>query len=540
MVSILITDAKLVCAEWSNTEKKKHIATNLCAISFNHHLSTVLDDEAELNAVIGTAFSQLIEIIPLNGRDVTIGVHQELLLEEIVTVNDELHIDDLYDYFIWRQNQKWGKTFHKDYSLFAQNYPENPNQYFVNECPTHLIEIIKLTVSELSAQPIWMGPEHILFLETSNHRSVYIFEENNLYRFLHRGQNGIASGKLRFLAGGFKLLEESKTMTIADIFNTENNIIIVDNLSENKLSRWAPYDHNIMDHSNEVVIEGVFIPEETTSRELNSLTRLIIHDDHESNMNYFRQNNITMWKPQEVQVKKEKSHNVEKKITTLRKKNEKSTLRLNKQISSFISVIIALLFVGLIYLNSRDSSQPDLNPVPFVQDTLQSNIHMSEMSELTKANGQLLSLIEILGKQDIKNITSLKLQDGVLVIETDSSLDISEKDTVDQEYIEKNIIGLNVESLFIPKQINWVSVDSAVKDIHSHFPTARFYIPQAKSSKFRPLMIRTVSNFPPQKLIDYIATFADNIRFNKLIIERQEDQLQFSTVFYLSVLDSTK
>jgi len=540
VVSILITDAKLVCAEWSNTEKKKHIATNLCAVSFNHPLLSVLDDEAELNAVIGTAFSQLIEIIPLNGRDVTIGVHQDLLFEEILTVNEELHVDDLYEYFIWRQNNKWGKTFHKDYSLFAQIYPENPNQYFITECPTHLIEIIKLTVSELSAQPIWMGPEHVLYLETCNHRSVFIFEENNQYRFLHRGKNGIASGKLRFLAGDIKLLEESKTMTIADIFNTENNMIIVDNLSENKLSRWAPYHHNIMNPSNEVVIEGVFIPEETNSRELNSLTRLIIHDDHESNMNFFRQNIITMWKPQEVQEKKGKSHNVENKITTLQKKKEKSTLRLNKQISSIISVTIALLFVGLIYLNSRDSSQPDLNLVPFVQDTLQSDIHMPEISELTKANGQLLSLIEILGTQDIKNITSLKLQEGILVIETDSFLFISGKDTGNQEHIEKNIKELNVESLFISKQMNWVSADSAVKDIHSHFPTARFYIPQTKSSKFRPLMIRTVSNYPPQKLIDYIATIADNIRFNKLIIKRQEDQSQFSTVFYLSVLDSTK
>ncbi len=506
MVSILITDTNLVCTEWSLSENKNRVVTGIYSVPFDHPLSSLFFNEREINSTIEIAFRHLIENVSLHGKDVSVVVDKDIVTEEVVHNSENLHQDELYDYFLWKQSQKWGKNYSDHSSLYVQQYPENANQYLLSKCNSHLIEIIKLTISEHSGNPVWMGSHTTLLFDHSNQKTVFVYDDKQSYQYLFRGQGGLSVGKFRFANGQVKLSGNEQT----DHFQKDNNIVLLDKLSDKKQKYWDTLSINLIDPKTSIILEGLSIPENMSYSDINLLKYLIFYEHNPSNINYFGSDKMKLWSaPPKKSVRKKKKT---KKVMV--KKVSKS--KESKQYPVFIFFTLAILFTGLIYLNNADTIDTS-----FVQNLIPKYTLPEDVTEAVIEDPIILSsLHEVLNKQNFDLVTSFTLENDTLAITILQSDDMSITAT---ELI--NPIQSQNETYF--------SENVILDSLNTVNPTVKVYKPEYTGEDYTPVMLKIETDSVPFDAIDLISEFAKNLKIDKIRTEKHDNT--FTTIFYLSI-----
>ncbi len=510
MVSLLITDTHLVCAEWSNTSDNKKVLTNLCTVSFNVSISSLYQRETEINSTIEIAFNQLIETIRLHGKEVSIIVHRDLLNEELIITPDHLHYDDLYDYFLWRQEQKWGKNYKDNTNLFVQTYPNTSNQYLLVECNLYLIEIVKLTISEHSGIPVWMGSATTPLFDLNTNDTVYVFDDKQSYQYIYRGNNRCSLGRIKFKSGDLQISGYSKSSDESDFNNLTFNLMDV--VSDNKLSKWESKSFKQLSFINSIVMEGVSVPKSSTSGELNLLAVLINFSNNKSNINFFNVSKINNWIPKMIKEPK-KPKKKSKQIMSSQTKSKES-----KHSPIYIFLTLVIMFAGLIYLNNRESLS-DLAIFNLFDNGIES-IKTDEQDTIVSFKNPAID--EILLSIIPTNIETLLIRNDSLLVNIQDSIGIEPKTFI----VNRDVDNFKNDSL---------SVEILMEKIIEEYPTAVFHKPLSSQSTFIPIMVKVLSKSLPVEELNYITSLSRNLTVEQVKLRRDPNTFEFITVFYLSI-----
>lgn len=523
MVSILITDTNLVCAEWSSSEDKKRIVTNLFSIPFDHSLSSIFQNETEINSTIEIAFRHIIENISISGKKVSVILHQNIVREETLSVTEKLYKDDLYDYFQWRLTQKWGSNHRKLNQLFVQNYPENPECYLLSQCNAHLIEILKLTISEHSGIPVWLGSHSTVIFDKVDYNTVYLYEENQSYKYLHRGKDEISTGTFRIQHGGIKYTGLSEDDEKKSILNKDSSLILMDEFSDKKQDSLKSIVKNIQRPASDINFEGVIVSDEITQSELNLLSLFINYSQNTSNINYFESNQMMRWDyPPKKKIK------LKKKKAKAGKAVKETKSKESKQYPAFIYFTLTILFFGLIYLNNIDS----INTLFITRIMEHFSASEQETEEPQSIMEEEFTLIQLLQKHDSNRLYSFTVNNGRLDLSyySTDSLAINMYD-VD---ISKNIKAMEIPNAELDSEP--FTIESLTDTLSALYNGMMFYSPEYEGNDFVPLMTRIETDLLPIEVVEMFFHFPRNVQINKIKSVREDPNSKFVTVFYLSVV----
>ena len=240
MIGIVISDTSLIVGVWSE-ENNDVFLHNVKQIDYTEPINDLIYREGELNSVLGIALRRVSEAIPFSGQDISIAISDEFIYHDSIETEIDLAREDYWDYLTWIEKKK-NRPSDQKMSVFGQIYlPDEVNIHTVS-CSTALIRTIKLSVSELGANPYWLGPSSSVIIDAGYvSDAAMVIKNKNQYKFFMVKNCRFDHGIIAFSSGQPKVIysTESDEYTLASFKLIESDIDDVPIYSPDKLGRQA-------------------------------------------------------------------------------------------------------------------------------------------------------------------------------------------------------------------------------------------------------------------------------------------------------------
>ena len=120
MVGLVLSDTFLLTASWEDNDGISS-ATGVIKIPFTEPISSLLHNEAELNAILASALRQAKEANSFEGQDISVGLPDSFVEHSIVPMEQDLSSDDHLNYIQWVESKK-NRSKAQSVYLFGQVY----------------------------------------------------------------------------------------------------------------------------------------------------------------------------------------------------------------------------------------------------------------------------------------------------------------------------------------------------------------------------------------------------------------------------------
>ena len=292
MVGLVLSDTFLLTASWEDNDGIRS-ATGVIKIPFTEPISSLLHNEAELNAILASALRQAKEANSFEGQDISVGLPDSFVEHSIVPMEQDLSSDDHVNYIQWLESQK-DRSNDQSVYLFGQVYFPAEENIHVCGVPRALVRTLKLSIGELGGIPHWMGPVSSMYLDGSGmSEAAMIHRRGNKYSFMKVQDNVFGMGTVTFSGGIAKVAsttDASDEITLAALGLERSDLDDIPIFCPQKLGRQAKSAWELSDFRLSVPFDGVEVDGINTEKlpyyEANILTQLInnIALDHSFNL----------------------------------------------------------------------------------------------------------------------------------------------------------------------------------------------------------------------------------------------------------------
>ncbi len=299
MVGLVLSDTFLLTASWEDSGGVKS-AAGVIKIPFTEPISSLLHNEAELNAILASALRQAKEANSFEGQKIYVGLPDSFVEHSIVPVEQDLSSDDHINYIQWVESQK-NRTKEQSVYLFGQVYFPAEENIHVCGVPRALVRTLKLSISELGGVPHWMGPVSSMYLDGSGmSEAAMIHRRGNKYSFMKVQDNVFGMGTVTFSGGIAKVAsttDASEEITLAALGLERSDLDDIPIFCPQKLGRQAKSAWELSDFRLSVPFDGVEVDGINTEKlpyyEANILTQLINDIALEHSFNLFGEPGVT-------------------------------------------------------------------------------------------------------------------------------------------------------------------------------------------------------------------------------------------------------
>jgi len=299
MVGLVLSDTFLLTASWEDSGGVKS-AAGVIKIPFTEPISSLLHNEAELNAILASALRQAKEANSFEGQNIYVGLPDSFVEHSIVPVEQDLSSDDHINYIQWVESQK-NRTKEQSVYLFGQVYFPAEENIHVCGVPRALVRTLKLSISELGGVPHWMGPVSSMYLDGSGmSEAAMIHRRGNKYSFMKVQDNVFGMGTVAFSGGIAKVAsttDASEEITLAALGLERSDLDDIPIFCPQKLGRQAKSAWELSDFRLSVPFDGVEVDGINTEKlpyyEANILTQLINDIALEHSFNLFGEPGVT-------------------------------------------------------------------------------------------------------------------------------------------------------------------------------------------------------------------------------------------------------
>ena len=560
MISFIFSNTHIFCAQWTRV-KQAPFVTDFYYRPLLHPLKDIINQEPELNAVLGTAIRQVVDTFAIDGNDATIILEDDLVYHDSMKFEPGISNTKAWDYITWRVRQQWGSRA-ADLVTFAQIQLPVENQYHIVSCRSDFIRILKLSIAELGANPVWMGTVTNTLLDSeAGNISAYVFHQGAYYRLVSRSAEGLGIGNVKFISGKVKtsavIGEPEAIMALLSPPAEDSSatpVRLVDKLSSTKRAQWQSYDCREMVPLQGINTEGVNIPDNIPERYLNVLTSLINGQAAGISMNLFGAEGIQEIGSHPDEGDEKTPAPEDKPIIPAVEKPKRSSPNYY-----FIFILIGIL-AGVLYLwlkktpDSRDLSVPEATEESRKQSTETGEAGAYSDALIRALNSsytQVITLTNILSTIDLNNIFYLSLTNSQLKLEMATSDTIHltsiigglpRKYTV--EKIEccggsKHGLEYSVASLEAPIRNVWHKYTTIKKILSDSTATAKLRELNTVTSgygRYVPLILKVKSSADIFKIVELLPLMRDNVLLKKVVITNNPALPAPEAVFYLAVL----
>ena len=163
MIGLVLSDSFLLCGVWE-VEGSAKILKSLSRVQFSDPITSVLYQEAELNTILAPALRQASEEHTIDGQNVSVVIPDIFLTHSALKMEKDLGRDDYWEFIQWLDRKK-GKPEGQNQLIFGQVYLPGDESIHVCSVPLPVTRTLKLSIIELGAMPVWMGPASSLYLD---------------------------------------------------------------------------------------------------------------------------------------------------------------------------------------------------------------------------------------------------------------------------------------------------------------------------------------------------------------------------------------
>jgi len=369
LIGLVISNKNLLCAQWTRVADKI-ILSKVANVKLENSLFPILSNEKELNKVLSNHLKDINDSIPLAGDEITISIDDDLLTHGIIKNEIDLSREDHLDFINWKVNAERLQPLK---SIYCQTYlPDEPNLHYVS-IPTHLAINLKLTLSGLGCQPLWMGPISSTILDWGDFpESTWVHKSEKGFRFFALIHQQFHFGHLTFSKGNIivknSTASSAQSSTILSLTSNPSKrpIISTGSLTPKMKKVW---DNNSMIELKP--FEGIDyddIPNNLPSFESIILTVMAKSKSHIYSMNFFNEPGLTDFPlidkyydtPSDDEIV-----NVEKGKRTISK--IKKPIKTESNNVLYYLLIIGILFLGMNYLKYRSDINDPIWPFNFIK-----------------------------------------------------------------------------------------------------------------------------------------------------------------------------
>lgn len=424
MVGVVISDSFLLCGV-IDTDGDSRLKS-IVQIPFNFPISSIINDEAELNSLLGFSLRKATESHPFDGHQVSVVLLDEFIQHSAMKTESGLMKDDYQDYQIWKEAQK-DYNQNNNQLLFGQSYlPDEASIHFCS-APQALIRVLELTIPELGGLPHWMGPASSLFLDGSGiTEAAVIYRQGNRYQFLKVQDNRFDIGKVAFVSGAPKVIsttDDSEEITLAALGLEESHLDDIPVFCPQKLGRqalnaWDSTDLRLMTpfdgiNTNEVSLSGI------PDFEANIFTQLVKCSSLNHSMNFFNEPAVTEFFFKDV-IQSDPEIPMESRVEedVIVKKEEKPSFTVGIAIG-----LILISFIGLFYLKEAEIretikgftiTRSSVEPVETTTETIEKRASINLLKQSRAISAALLSLLT---QTEIDRYNALTISKSFLSLE---------------------------------------------------------------------------------------------------------------------------
>ena len=240
MIGLVLSDSFLLCGVWE-VEGSAKILKSLSRVQFSDPITSVLYQEAELNTILAPALRQASEEHTIDGQNVSVVIPDIFLTHSALKMEKDLGRDDYWEFIQWLDRKK-GKPEGQNQLIFGQVYLPGDESIHVCSVPLPVTRTLKLSIIELGAMPVWMGPASSLYLDgTGMSEAAMIQRHGNRYTFYKVQNNRFDMGKIAFSGGAPRVISstEAENVTLAALGLEKSELDDIPVFCPQKLGRQA-------------------------------------------------------------------------------------------------------------------------------------------------------------------------------------------------------------------------------------------------------------------------------------------------------------
>ena len=403
MIGLVLSDSFLLSGIWERNGTVVKLLS-LTKIPFSDPITKLLNNEAELNAVLAPAMRRAAEENAIDGQKVVVALADQFLTHGCVKIEKEMSRDDYWQFIHWIDEKKKKPKYQK-YYLFGQVYLPGDETIHVVSAPMHLCRMLKLSIIELGAMPYWLGPSTSLFLDGSGKsEAATIHRIGNRYSFLKIQNNRFDMGLLSFPGGVPKVISstEKSDQTLAGMGLVDSELDEVPVFCMQKLGRQARASWVNSEFQSIEPFKGIEFDETAIDTkkipfyEGNIITQLIKWISVDHSFNFFHDPGITEFfftkviEENELRIKKEKEEDIgQESDLSVEKESMQSDRKDSATEMMWVLAAVILIvagFIGFQYVKLRE----ELNLPIFGKDTEYS----IERNAINRANAIERSVIQ--------------------------------------------------------------------------------------------------------------------------------------------------
>tara|TARA_S200000501_G_scaffold98676_1_gene92003 strand:- start:4100 stop:5848 length:1749 start_codon:yes stop_codon:yes gene_type:complete len=580
MIGLVLSDSFLLSGIWERSGTVLNLLS-LTKIPFSDPISELLNNEAELNAVLAPAMRRAAEENAIDGQKVVVALPDKFLTHSCVKVEKDMSRDDYWQFIQWIDNKKKKPEYQK-HQMFGQVYLPGDETIHVVNVPIHLCRMLKLSIIELGAMPYWLGPSTSLFLDgCGKSEAAVIHRSGNRYSFLKIQNNRFDMGLISFPGGVPKIISstEKSEQTLAGMGLVDSELDEVPVFCMQKLGRQAKASWINSEFQLIEPFEGIEYDEAIVDKrkipfyEGNILTQLIKWISVDHTFNFFQDPGITEFfftkviEENELRIKKEKDEEIgqESELSV-----EEGSIQNDEKNSSsemmwvFAAVILIVAgFIGFQYIKLRE----ELNLPIFGRDTQYSiernaikRANDIEKSVIQSSSGLIMeshAITDVLTKlcvqTDIERYNSLTITKNFASMEYISGINPNVNNILDLEPTSFSVDPLGTDSTVFSwyytfdmpdvsdlsssgvyfnkedllKQLDTTLTDYSIKYFEQLFLENHIYEPML-------LLARDKSNILQASAV--LSSSGDKILLRKFVLFNSYEQPAPRAGFYISLL----
>jgi hypothetical protein len=440
LIGLVISNKNLLCAQWTRVADKI-VLSNVANVKLDNPLFPILSDEKELNKVLSNHLKDINDSISLAGDEITISIDDDLLTHGVINNEIDLSREDHLDFINWKVNSD--KSQPKK-SIYCQSYlPDEPNLHYVT-IPTHLAINLKLTLSGLGCQPLWMGPISSTILDWGDlPESTWVHKSDKGFHFFGLIHQQFHFGYLAFSKGNIVVKNSTaKSDQLSNILSLSTNsnkrpIISTGSLTPKMKKVWK--NNSLMELKPFEGIDYEDIPNNLPSFESIILSVMAKSKSHVHSMNFFNEPGITDFPLIDKYYDVPSDDNV-KNAT----KGKRTISKIKKPVKTesnnvlYYLLMIGILFLGMNYLKYRSDINNPIWPFNFINTDIIFKVDRSSpktVEQLVKKSNTLpqelinksflisKALNDILLNSDINKYSTLTITKNFISLEYRSIVD---------------------------------------------------------------------------------------------------------------------
>jgi len=291
VISLVFSSTHLSCAQWTQI-KHTHLISGIATFPLLYNLSEVFDNESDVNSLINSAIGQVSDKFSLEGQEILITMPRSLVLQDVITIDEGLSALDTKEFVEWQTRQHFGNIA-SNWESIIQPHPWNKQNYLIQWIPTYFKSLLKLTLEEKGAKPVWLGADYMALLPLDpTIQQALVIPENNGYSVLAVDEDTFRYGSVFFSTKEGNLMPRTTERgnldaLFDDSMSSQFEFLFTSQLNENRQKHWENCKTSTFDLLTGVSIEGVeFNQDDYSPYYLQALAGTIVTNYYQDYENY--------------------------------------------------------------------------------------------------------------------------------------------------------------------------------------------------------------------------------------------------------------